>query len=112
MARSLERQLGAEADLNIDLQRAIFVLTKPIALDFARMDDIVSRNSFTLGGIHFRARGKIVAAKGGLAFEFETGQRVLISDPAKPGPSVEVVGLVTDWKGAEPRMKIVQLLPR
>lgn len=94
--------MGATPDLNIDLQRAIFVLEKPIALDFAKSDEIVSRNGFTLGGVHVRVRGKFV--ENGIFEVRSTGQRVTVENPQ---PGTEIVATVPDWKNGDARWRLL-----
>lgn len=116
MARALERYFGAEPDLDIEAQRAIIGIKKPMAIDWKAIDAMIKRASFTFGGAHIRARGQVVplsSANGSrLAFEFAgTSQRIELKNPERArgllGQTVEIAGRIEDWKSDAPRLLVL-----
>ena len=115
MFRALDKYFGSEPDLDIEAQRAIVVLKKPMPIDWKHIDEIVRDANYTFGGAHLRTRGRIVQAQGGppnrLEFEFVgSGQRIAIknSESARSamGKTVEVAARIDEWN-ATPELSVL-----
>lgn len=104
MVRALEKYFGATPDLDIEEQRAILVLKKPVVIDWKTVADLIKRANYTFGGAHLRTRGRLVeSGQGRLEFEFAgSGQRIEVKNPdaarEKVGQNAKIAGRVEDWK--------------
>lgn len=117
MVRALEKYFGATPDLDIEEQRAILVLKKPMAIDWKIVEDLIKRANYTFGGAHLRTKGRIVEEGAGsgmkiLVFEFaSTGQKMEIKNPEQLRSSIgrmaEFAARVEDWKKGTPRLVVL-----
>ena len=111
MVRALEKYFGVTPDLDIEEQRAILVLRKPMAIDWKTVADLVKRANYTFGGAHLRVRGGVVDVEGRPAVEFlGTGQRMPVKNPEIARilgrEATLVAGRVEDWKDA-PQLRLI-----
>ena len=83
MVRALEKYFGTTPDLDIEAQRAILVLKRPVAIDWKAVDNLVKRANYTFGGAHLRARGRVT-------LEDEAGVNTLIFEFGGSGQKIEV----------------------
>ena len=109
MSRALEKYFGTEPDLDIEAQRAIVVLKRPMPIDWMRVDELVRDANYTFGGAHVRTRGRVVHLSGGppdrLEFEFAgSGQRIAIKNSESASSlgekTVEIAARIDDWRNA------------
>lgn len=115
MFRALQGYFRVEPDLDIEAQRAILVLRRPMNIDWQHVAGIIREANYTFGGAHLRTRGTFVVAAQGdaqLLFEFDgTGQRMVVANPervqAVGGARRAVVARVEDWQGDAPRLTIL-----
>ena len=113
MVRALEKYFGATPDLDIEEQRAILVIKKPMPIDWKAVADLIKRANYTFGGAHLRARGRLVdGGQGRLGFEFAgSGQRTEVKNPeagrAKAGQDAKIAGRVEDWKTGTPSLFLI-----
>ena len=108
MYRAISRYFGAEPDLDIEAQRAIVVVKEPMSIDWAAVDSLVANASFTLAGIHLRARGEFLEPD---SFRFDGSEqrirhRASDSWSAPPG-STEIAARIEDWKSETPTLSPV-----
>lgn len=116
MVRALEKYFGATPDLDIEEQRALVVLKRPMAIDWKVVQDLIKRANYTFGGAHLRTRGRIVeeVAGGGmktLVLEFSgTEQKMEIKNPEQVrlsmGKTAEFAARVEDWEKGTPRLVV------
>ena len=114
MFRALQSYFGVDPDLDIEAQRAIVVLQRPMSIDWQHVTEIIRRANYTFGGAHFRARGTFLAdVQGDMQILFEvdgTGQRLVVVNPERAhelgSMRVEVVARVEDWQSDAPRLVI------
>jgi hypothetical protein len=103
VARAIRNRFGSEPSIDIDAQRAIVVMTQPRPVDWAALDRAISRMSFTFGGAHVRARGRLVESRGAWAFEFAGGAPTIPLSEASGrrediGREQTIVGRVENWR--------------
>ena len=111
MSRALEREFGAAPDLDIEAQRAFLILEKPMRLDWKRVSDLIGEASYTFGGAHFRARGRIRRTPEGVTeFEFAGSAQVIpISEPVDAAEGeIEISARVEDW-GSKPKIVVLDV---
>ncbi|MFY9344329.1 MAG: hypothetical protein WAT39_17690 [Planctomycetota bacterium] len=117
MFRALSRYFGAEPDLDIEAQRAIVVLSRPMRIEWQVVDRLVTRAGYTLAGIHLRARGEFVgpAAPGEQPpelFQFAgSGQTIRIElrgpVPGEVQRPVQVTGRIDAWQSDGPVLRVL-----
>lgn len=116
MVRALENYFGVTPDLDIEEQRAVIVLKRPMAIDWKTVDDLVKRANYTMGGAHLRARGRIVEEDAGgsktMLFEHSgSGQKIEVKNQdgvrSSLGKTGEFVGRVEDWKKGSVRLVVL-----
>jgi hypothetical protein len=111
----MEKYFGVTPDLDIDEQRALLVLKKPMTIDWLKVADLIKRANYTFGGAHLRSRGRFVDAdQGRLGFEFaSSGQRLEVKNPeagrSKMGQEARIVGRLEDWKTGTPALIVIAL---
>ena len=103
MVRALEKYFGATPDLDIEEQRAILVLKKPMVIDWKVVEDLIKRANYTFGGLHLRARGRLIESEGEFSFELAgSGQRVKLSagsqDRKPSAREMEISARLEHWK--------------
>lgn len=104
----MERYFGETPDLDIEEQRALLILKKPMKIDWKAVADMIKRANYTFGGTHLRMRGRVLEQDAGgsnkkLTLELVgPGQSMEIKNPdrirSSIGKTVEVVARVVDWK--------------
>ncbi|MEK7465769.1 MAG: hypothetical protein AAB074_00005 [Planctomycetota bacterium] len=104
MSRALEKEFGVAPDLDVEAQRAIVTLEKPARFEWNRVANRVNCASYTFGGAHIRARGRLRISADRRTGEFEfagSGQIMPVSGGlegiASSGAEVEVVALIENW---------------
>lgn len=120
MFRALQRDFGVEPDLDIEAQRAIVTLRRPMSIDWQRVAKTIGQANYTFGGAHLRARGTFRATSQGdgqLFFEFDgTGQRLVVVNPdgvqEAGNERMEVVARVEDWQSDAPRLVVLSAARR
>lgn len=117
MVRALEKYFGATPDLDIEEQRAVVVLKRPMAIDWKVVEDLIKRANYTFGGAHLRTKGRIIEEVAGsgmktLVFEFHgSGQKMEIKNPEQVrssiGKTAQFAARVEDWKKGTPRLVVL-----
>jgi hypothetical protein len=105
VSRALEKYFGREPDLDIEAQRAIVVLKKPMKFDWKKVDQVTRDANYTFGGAHLRVRGRVVQVDGvpqRLAFEFKgSGDRIPVVNEdvgrGLVGRDVTMTGRIENW---------------
>lgn len=105
MFRALEKYFGSEPDLDIEAQRALVVLKKPMAIDWKKVDQLTRDANYTFGGAHLRLRGQVVQVDGvqqSLAFEFkDSGDRIPVVNEdvgrGLMGRDLTMTGRIENW---------------
>lgn len=108
MHRVLKKYFGADPDLDIEAQRAIVVVKKPMTFDWTKVGDLVKNASYTFAGAHLRLRGRFrVSSPPGrdsvLTFVVDSSKQeipVKASDLARSAGEqpIEAVLRVEEWK--------------
>ena len=117
MSRALQRYFGVEPDLDIEAQRAIVALQRPMSIDWKIVAERIRRANYTFGGAHLRARGTILALaqpERQLLLELDgSGQRFVLANPERAqdleNRRVEVVARVENWQSDSPRLVLQAL---
>lgn len=111
MSRALEKEFGVAPDLDVEAQRAILILEKPVPLNWKRAADLIGGASYTFAGAHFRARGRIRKGPDG-RMEFElagSAQVMAVTGSADPTEGeVEIAARLEEWD-TEPKIVVLQL---
>ena len=115
MSRALQHYFGVEPDLDIEAQRAVVVLRRPMSIDWQRVDESIRRANYTFGGAHLRTRGTFLGAAQGdkpLLFEVDgTDQRLVVANLERVQGlgkvQVEVIARVEGWQTDVPHLVIL-----